>query len=83
MEEHVGFGFVIGSFVPMVVLFIGIAIGNYFIAGRMGRNKVLWVVLTLIPIVNFVFLYYVFYAVLLYVLDKLNALSGSSERGSA
>ena len=45
----------------------------------MGRNKILWVVLTLIPIVNFVFLYYVMYSVLLYILDRLNALSGKSK----
>lgn len=68
------------SFLPMLILFIGLAIGNYFIADRMGRNKILWVVLTLIPVVNFIFLYYVFYAVVLYVLDKLNALSGRSEQ---
>tara|TARA_Y100001970_G_scaffold245612_1_gene312783 strand:- start:1166 stop:1402 length:237 start_codon:yes stop_codon:yes gene_type:complete len=62
------------GFVPLMIVFIGLAIGNYFIADRMGRNKVLWVILTLIPIVNFVFMYYLFYALIIYVLDKLNGL---------
>jgi len=63
------------AFLPLIIIFVGLAIGNYFIADRMGRNKILWVILTLIPFVNFVFMYYVIYAVILYVLDKLNQLT--------
>ncbi|MBT5945265.1 MAG: hypothetical protein HOK98_02460 [Rhodospirillaceae bacterium] len=81
MEPHAGDVFV--SFFPFLIIFVGLAIGNYFIAGRMGRNKILWVVLTLIPIVNFVFMYYVIYAVILYVLDKLNAVTDRASQGSA
>lgn len=70
------------SFLPMIVIFIGFAIGNYFIADRMGRNKIVWVILTLIPIVNFIFLYYVIYSVILYILDKLNGLSEGPNRAA-
>ena len=81
MEPHAGEVFT--SFLPLIAIFVGLAIGNYFIADRMGRNKVLWVILTLIPIVNFVFMYYVIYAVILYVLDKLNAVTNKANPGSA
>jgi hypothetical protein len=80
MESHAGDVFV--SFLPLLIIFVGLAIGNYFIAGRMGRNKILWVVLTLIPIVNFIFMYYVIYAVILYVLDKLNRVAERLEASS-
>jgi hypothetical protein len=79
MEQQIGFGAAFSGLIPIIIVFFAFAIGNYFIAGRMGRNKILWVVLTLIPIVNFVFLYYVMYSVLLYILDRLNALSGQSK----
>jgi hypothetical protein len=58
------------------LFFIPLAIGNYFLAGRLGRNPVLWAVLTVIPVVNFVFLYVAMYRVVFYVLDRLNELSG-------
>ncbi|MDA0785470.1 MAG: hypothetical protein O3B37_04185 [Proteobacteria bacterium] len=67
------------AFLPLILIFVGLAIGNYFIADRMGRNKILWVIFTLIPIVNFVFMYYVIYAVIIYVLDKLNKLAERPE----
>ena len=71
------------AFLPLILIFVGLAIGNYFIADRMGRNKILWVILTLIPIVNFIFMYYVIYAVIIYVLDKLNAVTNKANPGSA
>ncbi|MGB0570594.1 MAG: hypothetical protein ACPGQM_00785 [Alphaproteobacteria bacterium] len=67
---------------PLIIIFVGLAIGNYFIADRMGRKKIVWVILTLIPIVNFIFMYYVIYAVILCVLDKLNAFVGQPEAAS-
>lgn len=81
MDPHAGEVF--ASFLPLILIFVGLAIGNYFIADRMGRNKILWVVLTMIPIVNFVFMYYVIYAVILYVLDKLNGLTGEPQNADA
>ncbi|MEP4379966.1 MAG: hypothetical protein ABJ215_09890 [Alphaproteobacteria bacterium] len=72
-------GFDFTFFLPFVIFMIPFAIGNYFLAGRMGRNQVLWVVLTLIPVVNFIFIYYVMYVVVLYILDKLNKLTERPE----
>jgi hypothetical protein len=57
-----------GAILILVTLF---AIGSYHVAGRMGRSRALWVILTIIPIVNLFFSIYAFFAVLLYVLDRL------------
>jgi CBS domain containing-hemolysin-like protein len=67
------------SLVPLVTLIliaIGIAIGNGFVAKRLGRNRPLWIVLSLIPFLNTFFYIYVFFVVVLAVLDRLNALTG-------
>jgi hypothetical protein len=61
-----------GPVIPYLVISILFAIGAYHIAGRMGRSKALWVILTIIPVVNFFFYIYAFFAVLLYILDRLN-----------
>ena len=58
----------------MLLVFVQFAIGNYFLAQRLGKPAGLWVVLTLIPIVNYVFMLYVGYFVLYAVLDRLEAL---------
>lgn len=71
------------SFLPLILISIPFAIGNYFLAERMGRNKILWVILTLLPIVNFLFMYYVIYVVILYILDKLNGLAGGQQNTGA
>ncbi len=47
------------------------AIGNYFIAKRLGKSKAAWVILTLIPGVNFIFLYYMIYQIIYGILDRL------------
>lgn len=71
--------FSISHWLIVLLAFAPFALGNYFIADRMGRNKALWVILTLVPLINFVFMYYVMFAVIVYVLDKLNTLAGSPE----
>ncbi len=63
------------TFLPLILFSIPFAIGAYFVAERMGRSRALWVVLTLIPIVNFIFYIYVMFAILLYVLDRLNGVA--------
>jgi hypothetical protein len=60
---------------PLLLLSIPLAIGNYFLAGRLGRNRLTWVVLSLIPFVNIFFLYYVGYAVIFRLLDTLAAVA--------
>lgn len=56
----------------LVVFTIPFAIGAYLVAGRMGRTQWLWALLAAIPFVNFFFMIYAFFAVLLYALDRLN-----------
>ena len=58
----------------MTLLSAGAAIGNGFIAARLGKSVVLWVILSLIPIYNLFFLYYVGYVVVTRVLGRLNAI---------
>lgn len=74
--------FSIWHWLIIVFIFTSFAIGNYFIADRMERSKTLWVVLTLIPIVNFVFMYYVVFAVAIYILGNLNQLTEQPEASS-
>lgn len=57
---------------PYLLAFLPFAIGNYFLARAVGQPRILWVILSLIPIVNLFFLYYVFYTVVLRVLRKLD-----------
>ena len=60
--------------IVLIALWIALAIGNGFIARALGKHVALWVVLSLIPIVNYFFYIYIVYAVVLGVLHKLNAL---------
>jgi len=61
----------------ILFLFIGamVAIGFWFVAGRIGRTKWAWALLSIIPFVNFFFFLYAFFRVLLYGLDRLNAIT--------
>jgi heme/copper-type cytochrome/quinol oxidase subunit 3 len=66
---------VVGVVEFAILLILGIfwAMGNYALARRLGKNSVLWVILTLIPGVNFIFLYYVLYQTIYGILDRLPA----------
>ncbi len=65
--------------VPYIILLgalaIAFAIGNGFVAARLGKSVALWVILSLIPLVNIFFFYYVAYAVILGMLRRLNAIA--------
>ncbi|MEA2757146.1 MAG: hypothetical protein QOJ54_3435 [Aliidongia sp.] len=61
------------QFVVFLILGIFLAIGNYALARRLGKNQIAWAILSLIPGVNFIFLYYVFYQVIFGILDRLPA----------
>jgi hypothetical protein len=63
------------SLLPMIIISIPLAVGNYIIAPRLNKNRVLWVVLSLIPIFNIGFVWYVFYRIAIRVLDRLDAIS--------
>lgn len=60
--------------VVLIAFWIALAVGNGFIARALGKNVPLWVILSLIPIVNYFFYIYIIYAVVLAVLHKLNLL---------
>ena len=71
------------SLLPLMIIGIPLAIGNYFLARRIdGASPVLWFVLSIIPFVNFVFFYYVGYKVVFAVLDHLRAMRGGREAGA-
>ena len=74
-----------GSFapsLPVLVVFIAswiaLAVGNGFIARALGKHVALWVILSLIPIVNYFFYIYIVYAVILGILHRLNAIAARS-----
>jgi hypothetical protein len=58
--------------VVLIALWIALAVGNGFVARALGKSVVLWVILSLIPIVNSFFYIYIVYAVVLGILHKLN-----------
>jgi hypothetical protein len=63
------------SILPLLLVSIPFAIGNYKIAGRMGASQPLWLVFSLIPFVNVFFNFYVWYAVVIRILDMLTSIS--------
>lgn len=73
----------IPALIMWTIMAIPFAIGAWFVAGRMGRSRVLWVILTLIPVVNVFFYIYAMFAVLLYVLDRLNQVAPRSGSGAS
>ncbi len=75
-------GFDFSTFLPITVLSIGFAIGNYFLAKRLGKSPILWVVQSLIPLYNFGFFYYVAYRLVFFVLDRLGEIHAKLERAT-
>ena len=62
----------LGQFIPIALLTLPFAVGNFFLAKRLGKNEVLWVVLSLIPPFNMFFMWYVLYQSLFAILDRLD-----------
>ncbi len=63
-----------GILLILAVLWIALAIGNGYIAQALGKHVVVWVVLSLIPLVNYFFYIYIAYAIVLGILHRLNDL---------
>ena len=78
-QDYVSYAPSIPVIVVVVALWIALAVGNGFIARALGKHVTLWVILSLIPIVNYFFYIYIAYAVLLGILHRLNAIAA---RGS-
>jgi hypothetical protein len=71
------------QFMPFLifsVFAIPIAVGVGYLAKRLNKNVVLWVVLTIVPVVNFIFAYVVMFKVIYAVLDRLNELTERMRR---
>jgi hypothetical protein len=72
MEHQVGAIIAIAIYcLFLLAIYIAIAIANGNLAARLDRSVAVWVVLSLIPIVNVAFYIYVFYVVLFFVIDRL------------
>jgi hypothetical protein len=54
------------------------AIGFWFVAGRVGRTRWAWALLSIIPFVNFFFFIYAFFRVLLYGIDRINDIAAAA-----
>jgi hypothetical protein len=59
------------SLVPWFLVSVPFVIGNYMVAGRLGRSRPLWLILSIIPFANMFFNIYVFYVVIISGLDML------------
>lgn len=68
-------GFIL-SLIPMMIMQIPLAIVTWFLSKRIGLNHVLWSILVLIPIIGMILFYYPFFKMVLYALDRLNAIEG-------
>jgi len=63
------------SFLPFLLLTsLPFAIGAFYLAPKMGRNRWLWAIVLFLPIVNLIVVYIFFFLVLGAMLDRLNAI---------
>jgi hypothetical protein len=79
-------GTTIIQFLPLFVFLlvsIPFAIGNGYLAPRLGKSAAIWVILTLIPIINSFFAIYVFYKVIFAVLDRSARAAATGAPGPA
>jgi hypothetical protein len=69
---------VLQQFLPLMIVSIPLAIGNGLIAKRRKESIPFWVIMSLIPGINYLFMLYVAYSTALYLLDRVNKLADSS-----
>ena len=62
----------LAGLLPFLLIGIPFAIGNYFLAKRIGASQLIWVLLSIVPIVNLLFMHYVMYKTVYAILDRLN-----------
>jgi hypothetical protein len=65
------------SLLPFLIISVPLAWGNYYLAARTGRSGILYVVLTLIPIIGNVVTIYLFYRAILFALDRTRGVTPS------
>ena len=69
----------IASLLPIVIIFVVFAIGFGFLAKRLEKNVALWVILSLIPVINYFFWVYAMFITLFYIIDTLKYIEKSTE----
>ena len=62
---------VVGYFFVFLVIGVAFAVGNFLLAKRLDGNRVLWAILSIIPLVNYVFAIYIAYRIVFVILDRL------------
>jgi len=82
MTAAAGAAFIITTLIMWLLIFAGLAVGNGYIAARLGKSVPLWVVLSLIPGFNLCFLYYVFYFVICRMLNRLDQIAVRVDAGA-
>ena len=71
----------LGTFIFPILLGIPFAVGNYYLARRLGKNSTKYVILSLIPVFNYCFFFYLTYLVVFKILDKLDSIDKSNHHG--
>ena len=79
MEQGTDVWIAIASLLPIVIIFVVFAIGFGFLAKRLEKNVALWVILSLIPVVNYFFWVYAMFITLFYIIDTLKYIEKSTE----
>ena len=79
MEQGMDVWVAVASLIPIIVIFVGFAIGFGFLAKRLEKNVAIWVVLSLIPIINYFFWIYAMFITLYYIIDTLKSVAKSTE----
>ena len=64
---------IILQLIPITIIGALFSWGNYLLAARTGRSAWLFAVLSLVPIVGLIVVYYTLYSSLRYALDRLPA----------
>ncbi len=75
MQPEVGVFSLIAGFIPILLFQIPYALFAGALARRLRGNTVLWVILSLIPLVGVLFMIYVFYRIVSQVLDRLEEIN--------
>ena len=64
------------NFLPLLMMQIPLAVVTWFLSKRIGINHFLWTTLVLMPVIGVFLFYYPFFKMVLYALDRLNAIEG-------
>jgi hypothetical protein len=70
---------VFAQFIPILLLSIPFAFGNFFLAKRLNKNPNLWAIVSLIPIVNFWLLIRITYLLIYKILDTLEQIKPTDQ----